>query len=124
GNYGKGFAVVADEIRNLAETAGAQASGISKNLKLIKSLIDKTEASSEQARGRFDLVVEKVKKVSDEELKIQGAISEQSSGGAEILKALAELNQISHTVRDRAEELLKTTAIIHKELAALEQQEI
>jgi methyl-accepting chemotaxis protein len=68
--------------------------------------------------------VEKVKKVSDEELKIQGAISEQSSGGAEILKALAELNQISHTVRDRAEELLKTTAIIHKELAALEQQEI
>lgn len=124
GQFGKGFAVVADEIRNLAETAGTQASGISKNLKLIKNLIDRTAGSSQKARDGFDEVVSKVKNVKNEEIKIQGAVAEQSAGGTQILKALAELNQISHTVKERAEELLNTTASIHKELDSLEKEEI
>jgi iron only hydrogenase large subunit-like protein len=119
GSYGQGFAVVADEIRNLAQNAGNQANSISKSLKHIKGLIDKTETSSKDAKTQFEQIVTLTIKVRDEEDVIKRAATEQSLGGKQVLEALGQINEITMRVNEESIELLSSSTGILSEIQRL-----
>lgn len=119
GEYGRGFAVVADEIRKLAENSGKQASTISKALKHVKSLIDKTSTSTKTASGGFGEVVSLTGQVRDQERDIRRAVEEQSAGGTQVLRALTEMNEITTKVRDDSVRLLADSKEIVSDLERL-----
>jgi len=119
GSYGQGFAVVADEIRNLAENAGAQATTISKSLKHIKGLIDKSASSSRDAQSQFEQIVTLTDRVRDEELVIKEAVFEQSSGGKQVLEALTQINGLTMRVKDESSKLLGSSEEILVEMERL-----
>jgi iron only hydrogenase large subunit-like protein len=119
GAYGQGFAVVADEIRNLAENAGAQATTISKSLKHIKGLIDKSALSSRDAQAQFEQIVSLTDRVRDEELVIKEAVFEQSSGGKQVLDVLSQINGLTIRVKDESSKLLDSSAEILVEMERL-----
>ena len=99
GEAGKGFSVVAEEIRKLAENSGVQAKKISKVLKNIKGLIDSTSEASGEAQHKFEQVVELSDQVKQQETVVQQAVSEQASGGTELLQALQQMNTLMKNVK-------------------------
>jgi iron only hydrogenase large subunit-like protein len=119
GSYGQGFAVVADEIRNLAENAGAQATSISKSLKHVKGLIDRTADSSRGAQEQFENIVALTGQVRAEEQNIKNAALEQSAGGKQVLEALRQINEITVRVKDESANLLISSEEILTEMERL-----
>ncbi|WP_343585149.1 methyl-accepting chemotaxis protein [Herbaspirillum sp.] len=93
GEQGRGFAVVASEVRSLAQRSATAA-------KEIKGLIDdsvqKVEAGSElvqQAGSTMTEVVASVRRVTDIVGEISAASQEQSSGIAEIGRAVTQMDE-------------------------------
>jgi methyl-accepting chemotaxis protein len=93
GEQGRGFAVVASEVRNLAQRSATAA-------KEIKSLIDasvhEVDAGSqlvEQAGHTMTEVVSSVRRVTDIVGEISAASQEQSSGIAEIGRAITQMDE-------------------------------
>lgn len=121
GQYGRGFAVVADEIRKLAESAGAQASSISKVLKNLKGLIDQTTDSSREAQRRFGQVLSLTAQVREQEAVIRNAAEEQNIGGKQVLEALTQINLLTTTVKDQSADLLRSSTEILSEITRLAQ---
>src|SRR5450830_437496 len=93
GEQGRGFVVVASEVRNLAQRSATAA-------KEIKSLIDasvhEVDAGSqlvEQAGNTMTEVVSSVRRVTDIVGEISAASQEQSSGIAEIGRAITQMDE-------------------------------
>jgi methyl-accepting chemotaxis protein len=91
GEQGRGFAVVASEVRNLAQRSAAAA-------KEIKQLIDdsvlKVSSGSDlvqQAGSTMQDVVASVRRVTEIMAEISGASVEQSTGIAEVNRAIVEM---------------------------------
>jgi methyl-accepting chemotaxis protein len=116
---GKGFAVVASEIRKLADNSGKQAVGIQDSLKNIKALIDNSKESSALAENQFNLMVDLINAVKDEELRIKGSMDEQSSGGAEVMNSLREINKLITKVKDESSSLRESGESIINDINAL-----
>ncbi len=116
GDAGKGFAVVADEIRKLAEEANSQATSINNILdkfkKSIHSVTDYTDATSEQFEDIYKLSVI----VNDQENLIKCAMEEQSAGGAEILKAMHEISNITQSVKSFSTDILHNSQTVTDEM--------
>ncbi len=119
GEAGKGFSVVAEEIRKLAENSGTQAKKISKVLKDIKCLIDTTSETSAEAQDKFKQVVELSEQVKHQEETVQHAVSEQASGGNELLQALQQMNLLMQNVKENSEELQTLTSKVMEEINEL-----
>lgn len=119
GVAGRGFSVVAEEIRKLAESSGTQAKKISKVLKNIKGLIDDTSVISGDAQERFEQVVNLSEQVRQQENVIQHAVSEQASGGSELLKALQEMNNLMQDVKENSDLLHELSEKVIAEISAL-----
>jgi methyl-accepting chemotaxis protein len=115
GEIGKGFAVVADEIRKLAENSSKQSKTISTVLKKIKNAIDGITASANAVQERFGAINEKVGIVSGEETKIRRAMEAQGQGSQELLKSIAQLNEITRLVQSGSEEMLTGSREVIKE---------
>jgi methyl-accepting chemotaxis protein len=107
GESGRGFAVVAGEIRKLAESSSKQSKTIGSVLKRIKDSIDKITASTNSVLEKFGDIEGGVKTVSGEETNIRLAMEEQGSGSQQILEAVAQLNEISGSVKDGSQEMLE-----------------
>lgn len=119
GEAGKGFSVVAEEIRKLAENSGVQAKKISKVLKNIKGLIDSTSEASGDAQQRFEQVVELSDQVKQQETVVQQAVSEQASGGTELLQALQQMNTLMQNVKENSDQLQELSSKVIEEISAL-----
>jgi iron only hydrogenase large subunit-like protein len=119
GTFGQGFAVVANEIRKLAENSAKQASSISKALEDIKNKIDKTVKTSQISQSQFEQVVSLTEKVRKEEMIIKNAVTEQSSGGKQVLTAFSEINKITARVKDDSISLLDSSYEILSDIRAL-----
>ncbi len=119
GEAGKGFSVVAEEIRKLAENSGTQAKKISKVLKDIKGLIDSTSETSSDAQQKFEQVVELSEQVKNQEETVQHAVSEQASGGNELLQAIQQMNMLMQNVKENSEELKSLSAKVMEEINEL-----
>jgi len=106
GDSGRGFAVVADEIRKLAEDSSAQGKAISDVLGKLKDSIEFVAQSSEQAQKQFEQVYSLTGAVKNQELVIQNAMQEQSSGGSQVLDAIRSINDITVDVREGSTRML------------------
>ena len=109
GESGRGFAVVADEIRKLAESSSKQSKTIGGVLKSIKGSIDKITKSTDVVLGKFDAIGDGVKTVTIQEENILHAMKEQGEGSKQILKAVGNVNEITHQVREAARRLVESS---------------
>lgn len=95
GEQGRGFAVVAGEVRSLAQRAAAAAKEIKA---LIDDSVDKVDAGDklvEQARQSMAQIVQSVRQVADIMAGITAASQEQSSGIAEVNKAIVSMDDMT-----------------------------
>lgn len=115
GNAGKGFAVVADEIRKLAEDSATQGKKITTTLHLVKSIIDKGAGTSELTKNQFDVILTMINEVKHQEQVISNSMQEQSSGSAQVLSAIHEINDITVNVKDGSALMLTgTEEVLHE----------
>jgi len=110
GEAGRGFAVVADEIRKLAESSSKQSKTIGAVLKKIKGSIDKITKSTDNVMNKFEAIDGGVKTVAEQEHGILNAMSEQSAGSAQIMQAIAQVNDITGQVKEDARQMVEAAA--------------
>ncbi len=119
GEAGSGFAVVADEIRKLAENAAIQSKTISRELKELKSSIDRVVLSSEEAGKAFSGVRESVASVTEQQRHIHASMEEQSVGNARVLESLGRMKDESGAVNERAAHIREGSRAILEEMGQL-----
>ncbi|MCL2380844.1 MAG: PAS domain-containing methyl-accepting chemotaxis protein [Treponema sp.] len=110
GDSGRGFAVVASEIRKLAESSSAQSKTINDVLKKIKSSIDKITKSTESVMQKFEVIGNDVKIVAEQESGILNAMTEQSAGSTQIMRAIAQVNEITSQIKTDARKMVEAAA--------------
>jgi ArsR family metal-binding transcriptional regulator len=118
---GKGFAVVAGEIRKLANNSGRQAVEIQSSLESIKGIINNSKESSVKAEQQFNNIVDLINAVKNEEMRINDAMQEQSSGGNQVIDSLNEINNLITRIRDDSASLRKSGESIVKDISTLKQ---
>jgi methyl-accepting chemotaxis protein len=124
GEHGRGFAVVATEVRKLAERSQAAA-------KEIGGLAVTSVKVAERSRQLLGELVPAIRKTSDLVQEVAAASLEQSSGVAQINRALSHVDQITQRNASSAEELSSTAeemasqgeAMRHQAEAVLRQAE-
>lgn len=116
GEAGSGFAVVADEIRKLAENAAVQSKTITRELRELKSSIDRVVVSSEQAGNSFNGVRDSVMTVTEQQRQIHAAMEEQSLGNARVLESLGRMKDESQAVNERAAQIKEGSKAILEEM--------
>jgi methyl-accepting chemotaxis protein len=115
GEHGRGFAVVATEVRKLAERSQAAA-------KEISGLAVSSVKVAERSRQLLAALVPAVRKTSDLVQEVAAASLEQSSGVAQINRALAHVDQITQRNASSAEELSSTAEEMASQADAMRQQ--
>jgi methyl-accepting chemotaxis protein len=109
GNAGRGFAVVADEIRKLSEDSGSKGKQISDALKRLKDSMDSISVALSSAFSEFDTVFMLTQVVKDQNSVIKDAMREQTEGGATLLTAIQEINEITFDIKNSSAQLLAGT---------------
>jgi methyl-accepting chemotaxis protein len=114
GEQGRGFAVVATEVRKLAErsqTAAKEISGVA------TSSVKLAERSGEL----LDDLVPAIRKTAELVQEVAAASNEQSSGVAQINKAMTQVDQVTQRNASAAEELSSTAEEMAAQAEALQQ---
>jgi len=101
GDQGRGFAVVASEVRKLAERSQAAAAEITK-------LSAASLGVAEGAGELLDKLVPDILKTSELVQEIAASSAEQSSGAAQVNRALQQLDQVVQQNASSSEELAST----------------
>ena len=102
GEHGKGFAVVASEVRKLAERSQTAAAEINK-------LSASSVQIAERAGEMLARMVPDIQKNADLVQEITAASNEQSSGAAQINKAIQQLDQVVQQNASASEEMASTS---------------
>jgi methyl-accepting chemotaxis protein len=114
GEHGKGFAVVAAEVRKLAE----RAQGATKEIgELASSSMSVAERSGELIQN----LVPAIRKTADLVQEVAAASSEQSSGVAQVSKAMTVVDQVTQRNASAAEELSSTAEEMASQAESLQQ---
>ena len=111
GEHGRGFAVVAAEVRKLAERSQSAASEITQ-------LSRSSTSVAERAGELLGRLVPDIQRTADLVQEINAASQEQSTGSAQVNKALQQLDQVIQHNASAAEELASTS----EELSAQAEQ--
>ncbi|MBI5380642.1 MAG: HAMP domain-containing protein [Opitutae bacterium] len=111
GEHGKGFAVVASEVRKLAERSQTAAGEISK---LSASSVEIAESAGEM----LNKLVPDIRKTADLVKEITASSEEQSTGAAQINKAVQELDKVIQQNASASEEMASSS----EELASQAEQ--
>jgi methyl-accepting chemotaxis protein len=114
GEHGKGFAVVATEVRKLAERSQAAA-------KEIGGLADSSVNVAERAGHLLTDLVPSIRKTADLVQEVTAASQEQSSGVAQINKAMGQVDQVTQRTAAAAEEMSSTAEQLSSQARALKE---
>ena len=114
GEHGRGFAVVATEVRKLAERSQSAAKEISR---LTTSSVNIAERSGKL----LSELVPSIRKTADLVLDVAAASNEQSSGVAQINKAMSQVDQVTQRNASAAEELSSTAEEMASQAEALQE---
>jgi methyl-accepting chemotaxis protein len=101
GEHGKGFAVVASEVRKLAERSQTAAAEISR-------LTSAGVQIAEGAGQLLDKLVPDIRKTAELVREISAASLEQSTGAAQVNKAIQQLDQVIQQNASASEEMAST----------------
>lgn len=112
GDAGKGFAVVADEIRKLAEIAQANSSDIQETIGNILNKVDIAYNISKNSEDTFVRLKDDMQSTIQALEEINISTQELSQGGELIIKANADLSQVSSHVKQSTEEMGETITLI------------
>jgi methyl-accepting chemotaxis protein len=113
GEHGRGFAVVATEVRKLAERSQAAA-------KEISALARSSVKVAERSGDLLGELVPSIRKTSDLVREVAAASSEQSSGVAQINRAMAQVDEVTQRNASAAEELSSTAEEMSAQAEALQ----
>ena len=119
GEAGKGFAVVADEIRKLAEESNTQGKHIGTVLNETAEVIGLLTESGKAAEQAFNGVYGLAERVASQEQAVVQAMHEQQKAGADVLRAMQEISEITMTVKSGSSEIVGGGTEISKEMARL-----
>ena len=114
GEHGRGFAVVATEVRKLAERSQAAA-------KEISGLASSSVSVADRAGQLLEELVPNIRKTTDLVQEVSAASSEQSSGVAQINRAMGQVDQVTQKNASAAEELASTAEEMASQAEALQQ---
>jgi len=112
GESGKGFAVVADEIRKLAESSQANSNNISTSINEILTKVDLAFEVSKESEQTFSLLKTEIQSIILALEEINNSTQELSQGGEQIILANTELNRVSSSVQEGAQEMQETVNLI------------
>jgi len=114
GEHGRGFAVVAQEVRKLAERAQKAAGEIG-------GLAGSSVKVAERSGQLITELVPAIKKTADLVQEVAAASQEQSSGVAQINKAMGMVDQVTQRNASAAEELASTAEEMSSQAESLQQ---
>lgn len=119
GNAGKGFAVVADEIGKLAVSSSTQGKSISKVLVNLKNQINTATILSDKSQEHFNIILELVEEVQEQEQIIKNAMNEQDASSIQVLEAVQKIKTITNEVKDGAVSMMSSSASVINEMEHL-----
>ncbi|MFP4431498.1 MAG: methyl-accepting chemotaxis protein [Spirochaetota bacterium] len=105
GDAGRGFAVVADEIRKLAESTTENSTHIAGLLRDLVERIKTAQTASNESGEAFSRIHSEVGHVTESFDEISSSTNELAAGSQEVLRAAAELLQITEQIRGGASEM-------------------
>ncbi len=114
GEHGRGFAVVAGEVRRLAERSRI-------NAEKINQLSGNSLNIARQAMQIFAEMVPKIMKSAELVLEISAASKEQNAGAEQINNALLELDRVSQSNAQAAEDINSMVHQFNDEVEAMKQ---
>jgi methyl-accepting chemotaxis protein len=114
GAQGRGFAVVASEVRKLAERAQAAA-------REIGGLAGSSVAAAQRSGTLIEALVPSIRRTADLVQEVAAASQEQSSGLAQVSKAMGLVDQVTQRNASAAEELSSTAEEMAAQAEALQQ---
>jgi len=113
GEHGKGFAVVATEVRKLADRSQEAAGEIN-------ALSGSSVEIAEKAGGMLNALVPNIEKTSELVQEITAASNEQNQGGAQINRAIQELDKVIQQNASASEEAAGTSKQLAEEANQLQ----
>ena len=112
GEQGRGFAVVASEVRNLAGRSATAAREIKSLIQdSVKKVADGSQLVTDSGQTLGEIVTS-VKKVSDIVAEIAAASREQSSGIAQVNRAVMQMDQITQQNAALVEETIASSQVM------------
>ena len=114
GEHGKGFAVVATEVRKLAERSQAAAREIS-------ALAGSSVKVAERSGTLLDELVPSIRKTAELVQEVVAASGEQSTGVAQMNRAMLQVDQVTQRNASAAEELASTAEELSAQAETLQQ---
>jgi methyl-accepting chemotaxis protein len=115
GDHGRGFAVVATEVRKLAERSQAAA-------KEIGGLAGSCVRLAERSESLLEKLVPSIRRTTDLVQEVAAASAEQSSGVAQINRALGQVDHVTQRNASSAEELSSTAEEMASQADAMRRQ--
>ena len=119
GEQGKGFAVVAEAVRTLAQRSATAAKEISTLIRDNVSKIENGTKLADRSGAVLKEILVSVRKVADISNEIAAASQEQSTGLAQISKAMNELDQSTQRNAATSEEVAASAETMNQQASTL-----
>ncbi|ULQ60569.1 methyl-accepting chemotaxis protein [Brucepastera parasyntrophica] len=120
GDVGKGFAVVSEEVRKLAELTGEESAAISREVQEIEESLSELVSVSDETAYAFDVIYKGITDIDETFNTVTQAITEQDTGGRQILESLKSMNELAEEVRSGSGEMQTGSSMIFDEIEKLQ----